>query len=66
MAKKQNKAERPNGGQGATGFPTAEQISKRARELWLERGCIAGSDLRNWLDAERELKSPVHEKTQST
>jgi hypothetical protein len=36
-------------------LPTAEQIEQRAYELYLERGCENGSDLGNWLAAEREL-----------
>jgi hypothetical protein len=36
-------------------LPTAEQIELRAYELYLERGCEDGSDLVDWLAAEREL-----------
>jgi len=36
-------------------LPTAEQIEHRAYELYLERGCENGSDLGDWLAAEREL-----------
>jgi len=35
--------------------PTREQIERRARELFVERGCTGGDDLSNWLAAEREL-----------
>jgi len=34
---------------------TAEQIERRAYELYLERGGEAGEDLADWLAAEREL-----------
>jgi hypothetical protein len=30
-------------------------IELRAHKLFLERGCVHGYDLRDWLDAEREL-----------
>lgn len=30
-------------------------IADRAYELWLQRGCPSGTDLKDWLDAEREL-----------
>ena len=36
-------------------FPTAEQIEKRAYELYLERGCEDGHDLTDWLAAQIEL-----------
>ena len=41
--------------QPATGL-TLEEIRQRAYELHLERGCMHGSDLDDWLQAERELK----------
>ena len=36
-------------------MPTAEQIEKRAYELYLERGGEDGHDFEDWLAAEREL-----------
>lgn len=36
-------------------LPTAEQIERRAYELYLERGREDGHDLEDWLAAEREL-----------
>ncbi|HTC61247.1 MAG TPA: AAA family ATPase [Candidatus Saccharimonadales bacterium] len=36
-------------------FPTREQIEKRAFEIFLERGCQKGSELANWIAAEKEL-----------
>jgi len=32
-----------------------EQIAQRAHELWLQRGRKHGSDLTDWLQAEREV-----------
>jgi hypothetical protein len=36
-------------------FPTAEQIEKRAYELYLERGCEDGHALEDWLAAQAEI-----------
>lgn len=36
-------------------FPTAEQIEKRAYELYLQRGSEDGHDLEDWLAAQSEL-----------
>lgn len=35
--------------------PTAEEIAIRAYEIYLERGDAPGSDIEDWLRAEREL-----------
>ncbi|MGE0470562.1 MAG: DUF2934 domain-containing protein [Nitrospira sp.] len=32
-----------------------ERIAKRAYELYLDRGCQQGSDVEDWVDAEREI-----------
>jgi hypothetical protein len=32
-----------------------ERISRRAHEIFVERGCTEGHSLEDWLDAEREL-----------
>jgi len=41
---------------GANTEPTSEDVvSKRAYELWLERGCPEGSPEEDWYRAEREL-----------
>jgi len=40
----------------AVAQPTPEQISKRAHEIYLARGGTPGSELGDWLQAERELK----------
>ncbi|UCD49324.1 MAG: DUF2934 domain-containing protein [Phycisphaerales bacterium] len=36
--------------------PTHQQIAERARAIWLGRGCVAGEDEHNWLDAEAQLR----------
>ena len=37
--------------------PTSEEIATRAFEIYVSEGCREGSDLENWLRAERELRS---------
>jgi Protein of unknown function (DUF2934) len=41
--------------------PTAngDDIARRAYELYLARGCDAGHDVEDWLQAERELQETV-------
>jgi hypothetical protein len=36
--------------------PTIEEIRARAYDLYVERGRLDGFDLKNWLQAEEELK----------
>jgi Protein of unknown function (DUF2934) len=36
---------------------SADDIARRAYELYLERGCADGLDREDWLRAERELKT---------
>ena len=36
-------------------MPTYEQISQRAQEIWVKKGCLPGQDEQNWLEAERQL-----------
>jgi len=38
------------------GTPPAEEISKRAFQIWEQNGRVPGRDLENWLQAERELR----------
>ena len=38
-----------------------ERISRKAYELWQERGCRDGQDLENWLDAEAIVMEEIHE-----
>jgi hypothetical protein len=37
--------------------PTPEEIGLRAYEIYVSEGCQEGSDLENWLRAERELRA---------
>lgn len=37
--------------------PTHEQISRRAYEIFIERGQPAGQDLAHWLEAEKQLRA---------
>jgi hypothetical protein len=36
--------------------PTEQEIAVRAHELFLKRGAVAGHELEDWLEAERELR----------
>jgi Protein of unknown function (DUF2934) len=36
--------------------PTREEIEQRAYEIYLERGGSEGSEMEDWLEAERELQ----------
>ncbi|MCI0573559.1 MAG: DUF2934 domain-containing protein [Myxococcaceae bacterium] len=52
----------PQMGEGSTATrnsmarPTAEQIARRAYELFEARGRQDGNDMEDWLQAERELR----------
>ena len=35
--------------------PREDRIRRRAYEIWLKHGRPAGSELRDWLEAEREV-----------
>jgi hypothetical protein len=37
--------------------PTQDEIATRAFEIYVSEGCREGTDLDNWLRAERELRS---------
>jgi hypothetical protein len=39
--------------------PTSEEIRQRAFEIYIERGRIHGSDLDDWMQAERELQKKI-------
>ena len=45
---------KPNQPNGA-GRPSQEAIGRRAYELYLQRGSVAGHELDDWLQAEAEL-----------
>lgn len=38
-----------------------ERISRKAYELWEQRGCQEGTALRDWLDAEEIVMEEIHE-----
>ena len=38
---------------------TREMIEKKAYELFLARGCEHGSDVNDWLEAERQLRAQI-------
>jgi Protein of unknown function (DUF2934) len=40
----------------ARAFPSADEISSRAYEIYLARGGVSGEGVEDWLQAERELK----------
>ena len=40
-------------------LPTHEGIAKRAYEIYLERGCLPGDPMQDWLQAEQELAAPT-------
>ena len=48
-----------DGGGAQTRVPTHHQIAERARAIWLGRGCVAGEDERNWLEAEAQLRQEI-------
>jgi len=37
-----------------------DEIRRRAYEIYLERGGLPGQELKDWLQAERELESEAH------
>jgi hypothetical protein len=43
-------------------FPTSEEIHSRAYQIYMERGAADGSDLEDWLQAERELQQSANAK----
>ncbi len=38
-----------------------DRISRKAYELWLQRGCTEGNALRDWLDAEEIVVEEIYE-----
>lgn len=41
-------------------YPTHEQISTRAFQIWVASGRVAGRDVQNWKQAEAELISELN------
>src|SRR5947209_4927683 len=44
--------------QGGSGIPH-ERIAMRAYQKWCQRGCPAGTDQQDWLEAEAELRTEM-------
>jgi hypothetical protein len=57
-AKTQKQAEQ-TAAQPQSPVPTAAEIRKRAQKIFEARGCVPGSALEDWLQAEIELKSGI-------
>ncbi len=45
--------------QGRQSVPIEEQIRRRAYEIYLARGAVPGDPMKDWLQAERELKGKL-------
>ncbi|HYG23452.1 MAG TPA: DUF2934 domain-containing protein [Verrucomicrobiae bacterium] len=45
--------------------PTQEEISARAYQIFVERGCPEGRDLEHWLEAEAQLNASTQMQTQA-
>jgi hypothetical protein len=43
--------------------PTLEQIQVRASEIYIQRGRTDGFDLNDWLQAEKELKTSIQNRS---
>jgi len=43
--------------------PSSDEIAARAYALYMERGCLDGRDVEDWLQAERELLGRQEEVT---
>ncbi len=46
--------------------PTSKAIRQRAFEIYIERGRIHGSDLDDWMQAERELQEKIQRDRKSS
>jgi nucleoside-specific outer membrane channel protein Tsx len=46
-------------GRQASQAVSEDAIAALAYQLWLERGCLIGSDEKDWYQAERELRDPI-------
>ncbi|MGB9625457.1 MAG: DUF2934 domain-containing protein, partial [Phycisphaerae bacterium] len=53
------RSDRPHAVRAELPTVTEEQIRRRAYELWLARGRKPGDPVRDWLQAERELKAAL-------
>jgi len=43
--------------------PQHDEIALRAYQFFLQRGCVHGRDLEDWLQAERELLTKIPKKS---
>jgi hypothetical protein len=50
---------------GAT-KPSRERVAMRAYEKWMQRGCVHGYDLQDWVEAEKELMEEQSRSTSQT
>ncbi len=55
MAKAPEKSSAEGAPPTAGSHPTREEIELRAHQIYVERGGAAGSEVEDWLQAEREL-----------
>jgi DUF2934 family protein len=46
--------------------PTPEEIAALAYEIWEKGGCKPGTDLRNWLEAEKQLRTALPHSSSQT
>jgi hypothetical protein len=46
-------------GKPNTNVLTHQMIEQRASEIWKRKGCPAGQDEKNWLEAEAQLKKEL-------
>jgi hypothetical protein len=53
---------RTTGKTNVTPLLTHQQIEERARAIWKQKGCPAGQDEKNWLEAEAQLKKELASK----
>jgi hypothetical protein len=47
-------------------LPAKEQISQRAYEIYVARGCEDGHDLSDWIEAERQVSESNEPQTKKT
>jgi hypothetical protein len=40
--------------------PSSDEVRRRAYEIYVNRGCTNGSDVEDWLEAERQLRETTH------
>jgi hypothetical protein len=60
ITKKQSDSKQTPHGSDATRLIPAvshEQITERARAIWIQRGRVAGQDQANWYEAEAQLRA---------